>query len=275
VSTETTTDLPVFDHRPGAGPALVHLHYWGGSSRTWQPVIDQLGERESVSIDFRGWSRSRHLPGPFDLHRLARDTADVIDRLALSEYVLVGHSMGGKVAQLVAATRPRGLLGLVLVAPGPAKPAAELTPEYQAGLAHAYDSAESAAGARDAVLTATTLPAHLKDQVVTDSLASSAEARTEWPLHGIAEDITAQTVRIDVPTLVVAGEHDHVEPVSALQENLLPYLRNADLTVIPRTGHLIPLEATEELAPAITAFTARPHHPGAGAAAPRAHNSMR
>lgn len=42
----------------GAGdPALVFLHYWGGSSRTWQDVIDQLGGRpRSIALDQRGWA---------------------------------------------------------------------------------------------------------------------------------------------------------------------------------------------------------------------------
>ena len=255
---ETKHDLPAYHHRSGAGPALVFLHYWGGSARTWLPLLARLGGRETVSIDFRGWSRSRNLSGPFDLHRLADDTADVIKDIGLSEFVLIGHSMGGKVAQLLAATRPHGLVGLVLVAPGPARPAAEISPEYQARLAHAYDSPESAASARDTVLTATTLPEHLKQQVVADSLASDAEARTEWPLHGISEDITAETARIDVPTLVVAGEHDRVETVGVLRANLLPYVPGAGLTVIPGTGHLIPLEATDALAQVVTTFAVRP-----------------
>jgi len=164
--------------------------------------------------------------------------------------------MGGKVAQLVAATHPKGLAGLVLVGSGPAKPAAEVTPEYRAGLSHAYDSNETAAGARDTVLTATALTEELKAQVVTDSRASAPGARTEWPLHGIAQDITSRTKQIDVPVLVIAGEEDQVEPTELLRQNLLPYLANAQFDVISATGHLIPLEAPDRLTALITAFTA-------------------
>jgi len=142
-----------------------------------------------------------HLPGPYTLEQLAQDTLEVIEAAGLTDYVLVGHSMGGKVALLVAATHPKGLAGLVLVGSGPAKPAAEITPEYRAGLSHAYDSNETAAGARDTVLSATALTEELKAQVVTDSRASAPGARTEWPLNGIAQDITSQTKQIDVPVL--------------------------------------------------------------------------
>lgn len=246
--------LPAYDHRHGTGPALVFLHYWGGSARTWDLVTDRLAGRDVLTVDFRGWSRSSGLAGPYTLHQLADDTLAVIAEAGVSDYVLVGHSMGGKVAQLIAATRPAGLRGLVLVASGPAKPAAEITPEYQEGLSHAYDSDESTAAARDHILTATPLSDEIKAQIAADSRAGSDAARTEWPLRGIAEDISAHTQMVNVPSLVVAGENDHVEPVEVLRDNLVPYLSGAEFMVIPDTGHLIPLEAPAELADAITAF---------------------
>ena len=67
------------------------------------------------------------------------------------------------------------------LAAGPAKPAAHITPEYQEGLSHAYDSAESVAGARDHVLTATDLPDYV-ERVVRKFVADRAEGQTfaEW-----------------------------------------------------------------------------------------------
>lgn len=255
MSTTQRKHLPVYDHRQGTGPTLVLLHYWGGSARTWDLVVDRLAGRDVLAVDFRGWSRSSALPGPYTLGQFADDTLAVLADAGVADHVLVGHSMGGKVAQLVAATRPAGLRGIVLVGSGPAKPAAQVTPEYRETLSHAYDSAESVAGARDHVLTATDLPARLKDQIVTDSQSAAEAARGEWPLRGIAQDITERTRMIEVPALVVAGEHDQVEPVDVLRDNLMPYLSRADFTVLPRTGHLIPLEAPGGLADAITAFT--------------------
>ncbi|WP_405659976.1 alpha/beta hydrolase [Streptomyces sp. NBC_01166] len=272
MSTTQQPLLPAYDHRPGTGPTLVFLHYWGGSARTWDLVVDRLAGRDVLTVDFRGWGRSSSLSGPYTLRRFADDTLAVIADAGVTDYVLVGHSMGGKVAQLVAASRPARLRGIALVAPGPAKPAAEITPEYQEALSHAYDSDESVAGARDNILTATELPEAMKSQIATDSRAGADAARAEWPLRGIAEDITEHTRMISVPALVVAGENDHVEPVDVLRDNLVPYLSEVDFEVIPETGHLIPLEAPAELVDVITAF-APARGPQVGSARPVSRRS--
>jgi pimeloyl-ACP methyl ester carboxylesterase len=243
--------LPVYDHRAGDGPALVFLHYWGGAARTWHPVIDRLPGRATLSIEARGWGRSRQLPGPYNLEQLARDAHEVVANAGVTDYVLVGHSLGGKVAQLLAAARPSGLAGLVLVGPAPAKPPASVTPEFQEFVAHAYDSEESVVTAVDTALTSTPLSDDLKAQIVSDSRNHQPEARTEWAWHGIIQDITNEVQNIEVPVLVVAGEQDKVEPVEVLEQCLLPYLKNFELRVIPRSGHLIPLEAPAELASAL------------------------
>ncbi len=247
--------LPAYDHRRGSGPTLVFLHYWGGSARTWNLVTDRLADHDVLTMDFRGWSRSKGLSGPYTLSQLAADTLPVLDDAGARDYVLVGHSMGGKVAQLVAGTRPARLRGLILVGSGPAKAGAQITTEYREQLSHAYDSEESTAQARDDILTARALSDELKAQIVTDSRSSADAARTEWPLRGIAQDISERTQMVDVPTLVIAGENDHVEPAQILQQNLIPYLPGAELMVIPSTGHLIPLEAPTELANAISDFS--------------------
>ena len=92
----------------GAGePALMFLHYWGGSSRTWRGVIDRLGGKpRCIALDQRGWGDSVAIDGRYDLRTMADDAEGVAGALGLSRYVLVGHSMGGKVAQIIAARRP-------------------------------------------------------------------------------------------------------------------------------------------------------------------------
>ena len=57
-------------------------------------------------------------PGPFSLERLAQAVTSVVDPVNRPT-VLVGHSMGAQIAELVAAIRPRQVTGLVLLSPAP------------------------------------------------------------------------------------------------------------------------------------------------------------
>jgi pimeloyl-ACP methyl ester carboxylesterase len=241
--------------REGAGPTLVFLHYWGGSHRTWRPVIDHLAPEQAYTAhDHRGWGQSSDVTGPFHLEQLADDTQILITTLELADYVLVGHSMGGKTAQLLAARRPAGLRGVVLVAPAPPAPAI-MTPALQDSLVHAYDDAARVAAALDTALTHRNLPSDLRRQVVVDSLASGEpDARLAWPRHGIVADISARVAAIDVPVLVLAGDHDRVDPPQVLTDHLLPHIPHAQLAVLAGTGHLSPLEVPDQLASHIARF---------------------
>jgi pimeloyl-ACP methyl ester carboxylesterase len=240
--------------RSGRGPTLLLLHYWGGSAGTWEPMLAHLDPQVPVAFyDHRGWGRSNTLPGPFDLGQLAIDAAAVIEALD-TDVILVGHSMGGKVAQLVAAENPTALKGLVLVAPAPPEPPAAITAQFQQQLAHAYDNPETVSSAIDHVLTAIPLAASARAAVIADSLAGAAAARAEWPLHGVAENITTAAARILIDTTVIAGSRDVVEPVDVLRQHLAPFIPSASIRVLDGPGHLIPLEAPEMLARELTQY---------------------
>ena len=119
-------------------PALVFLHYWGGSARTWQPVVARLPDLiRTVVINQRGWGGSKAIDGRFDIDALASDVAAVVESLGITRYVLVGHSMGGKVAQVLASRRPSGLAGLLLIAPAPPT-AMDVPPEVRAAMLASY-----------------------------------------------------------------------------------------------------------------------------------------
>lgn len=242
------------EQRGAGGPALVFLHYWGGSSRTWQHVVDALSpDYRTIAIDQRGWGKSASPPAGYALSDLADDALALIDALHLESYLLVGHSMGGKVAQLVASRRPRGLRGLVLVAPTPPTPLA-LPLDARQGMVHAYDSRESIVATVQQVLAPDGLSDRDLDTVIADSLAGASPAKAAWPLATSQEDITADVPKIDVPVMVISGEHDRVDPPEVLVRELLPRIPQARLVVLPGVGHLLPLEAPADLAHVIKAF---------------------
>jgi len=233
---------------------LVFLHYWGGSHKTWRHVIEALsGDHRTIATDHRGWGLSDAPVSGYGLSDLAADAESVIDALNLKDYVLVGHSMGGKVAQLMASRRPVGLKGLVLVAPSP-PPSMVLPPEVVEAMSGAYLTVESVGATIDHVLTGRALAADDRSQVIDDSLRGAPQAKEAWPRATILEDIVAQVTAIDVPTLVIAGELDKVDSVEMLKTHLLPHIPNVQMQVIADTGHLSPLESPIEVAKLIGEF---------------------
>ncbi|MBN8874854.1 MAG: alpha/beta fold hydrolase [Rhodospirillales bacterium] len=239
----------------GAGlPALVFLHYWGGSSRTWRHVIDALEEGfRTIAIDQRGWGRSDKPESGYALADLATDAMGVIATLGLQRYVLVGHSMGGKVAQLIAARRPDGLKGLVLVAPSPPSPLG-LPADVRRAMVGAYATRKSIITTVEQVLAPNGLCAGDLETVIEDSLGGAPAAIEAWPLASSQEDITTLTPRIEVPTIVISGEDDRVDPPDILRRELLPRIPQAQLHLLRGIGHLSPLEAPGAIADLIRTF---------------------
>jgi pimeloyl-ACP methyl ester carboxylesterase len=243
---------------------LVFLHYYGGSSRTWERVARQLESRyRLVATDHRGWGESDAPADGYRLADLADDAQAVIEALGLRRYVLVGHSMGGKVAQLIASRRPGGLEGLVLVAPSPPSPML-LSDEQRATLSGAYQSRQAVEFVIDNVLSARPLEAVLREQVIEDSLKGAPQAKSAWPDIAMREDITTEVRAIDVPTVVISGELDQVDRIETLQAELLPRIPHAALQILPGVGHLSPLEAPTEVAQIIASFVAAVESESAG-----------
>jgi pimeloyl-ACP methyl ester carboxylesterase len=239
------------------GPTLVFLHYYGGSSRTWTPMIDALpANTHTVALDLRGWGQSEKPEDGYTLAAIADDVEALIEAKGLTDFVLVGHSMGGKVSQLLASRNPPGLRGLVLVAPATPTPLF-LPAEVLSGFANVYDTRESIEGALANMLVSRPLPDDLHEQVIADSLAGSAGAKTGWPRVMSQEDISGELSGIRVPVLVVAGGADKVDPVDAHQRELLPRLADVEFHVLPGVGHLVPLQAPVEVAEVVSAFLAR------------------
>lgn len=101
-------------------PTLVFLHYFGGSTRAWTEVVEQLADDyHCVAPDLRGFGASDASPENFAVKDYADDVADLISTLEIGNSALVGHSMGGKIALALAARNPKGLQSLILLAPSP------------------------------------------------------------------------------------------------------------------------------------------------------------
>jgi pimeloyl-ACP methyl ester carboxylesterase len=165
----------------------------------------------------------------------------------LEEYVLVGHSMGGKIVLALAARQPTGLRGLVLLSPSPPSPEPIGEKNRAAALA-AYGKPEEAEKTL-ANITDRPLRPEVCAQIVADNLRTTQAAWDAWLEHGSKEDISDRMPRINVPCRVLAGEVDHnITPADHRRQTLPLLPAGTPFTVVPGAGHLLPYEAPKECA---------------------------
>lgn len=176
------------------------------------------------------------------MQRLADHAQSVIATLGYTDYVLVGHSMGGKVAQALAARRPAGLAGMVLVSPAPARSVGS-TEHLQQLTMHAYDDEQIVQQNIDRMLTHQALAAELRKQIIEDSLRAGDEAKQAWPKYGLVQDVSAGLSGIGIPVPVLAGNHDRVEPTAVLADHLVPLMSHASMIVLEDTGSSVAIRS--------------------------------
>jgi pimeloyl-ACP methyl ester carboxylesterase len=248
-------------------PTLLFLHFWGGSADTWSYVIRALSPSfPTLAISFRGWGGSSG-PDAADAYGISHYASDVeafVQNLGLTNVILIGHSMGGKIATAIAGRRrlPPGVLkALVLVAPAPPGPLI-LPPEIKEQQIRASESAASTEEAIRGVLTAPGSPA-LTDAIVADLIGDMVRgnkfAKAAWPDYGSAEDIRPGFRLIEVPVLVLAGEVDIIESPEKMKTEIHDDLNSrrsgqAKLVIIKGSGHLLPIEKPDEIASAVDEF---------------------
>lgn len=182
--------------------------------------------------------------------------------------VLVGHSMGGKIAQVLL-DRPETVAlvnGVVLLGPAPAG-ALQLPAHMREVQSKAYESLESADAVMRSVLIGDIERAG-EDEIaalVADVVSGSPGARAAWPLYGMAENFEA-TVRLgirqlehDTPrALIIVGALDQVGPEAAVRRRVVTTLQEegvkTEVEVLLGVGHMIPVEAPKEVAQLIELF---------------------
>lgn len=108
-------------HLVGDGrPGVVLVHGWMTSSRVWDAVIRELpADAAILAVDLRGSGGSERGEAAMTLERLTDDVATVIDQAGVGRFHLVGHSMGGQLAQLLAIRLADRVRSLALLNPVP------------------------------------------------------------------------------------------------------------------------------------------------------------
>jgi pimeloyl-ACP methyl ester carboxylesterase len=240
----------------GAGPALLFVHGWQGTSAVWEPAIAHLGPRfRTLSVDLRGMGESRDAPGPYTVEQFAADLGDLADRLALGPLVAVGHSMGGAVVQRFAIDRPDATLALVLVASVPAQ-ALRFPPDLDAFFRATV--AEPATRLRW-LRGLTTAPQPPETTALL--LAAAASVRPDVALASYASwtglDFAEELPRIECPVLVVAPSGDRPMTPALARERVAAPIAGSRFEELSPCRHYAQLDCPAALAGLLLDFAGK------------------
>jgi 3-oxoadipate enol-lactonase/4-carboxymuconolactone decarboxylase len=240
------------DGPPGA-PALLMMHSLGSSLRVWDAQAEALASGlRVVRFDMRGHGLSETAAGPVTLDDLAADALGVLDAVGVTRAHVAGVSIGGMIAQALAARAPDRVASLILCDTAMAIPPPEMWRTRAATV-----RAEGIAAIADATLARWVSPGYLASpagrglramllRTDREGYAAAAEALA-------TADLSRTTPQLRAPALVIVGEHDPSTTVAAA-EALRDAIPGARLAVIPEALHLPGLERPAQVTQAIRAF---------------------
>lgn len=251
----------------GDGVPVILLHGFPTSSRLWHAVVRDFppGHR-LVVCDLPGYGRSEAGPEDLDCAALADAVMGLLDDLRIARACLVGHGIGGGIAQTVAVRAPARVSHLALVDSA----AFGAAPRHMARLARAF------------LPVARRLPPGLLAGLVQGSVRSgfgdpersrltldtclhaftTAAGRDQLARHlrmlGRCDTgaITPRLAALAIPTAIIWGADDPFYPV-ALAHRLRAALPHATLDVVPGARHFLPEDAPERVLASIGALLQR------------------
>jgi pimeloyl-ACP methyl ester carboxylesterase len=231
---------------PSTGTALVLLQHFSGNIDAWDPaLVNALAvDRPVIAFDNAGVGRSTGQT-PDNVAAMARDAITFINRLGLSEVDLLGFSLGGFIAQQMAAEHGRLVRKLILVGTAPKGGEEHLLASLQDAFSHTEapdprlplfftrSSASQSAGL--AFLRRVKARTEDRDtengQAVTDP---QAKALIAWCATPDPENVMLRG--ITQPALVVSGSHDTMLPADNAYA-MFRAMSNAQLILYPDSGH--------------------------------------
>ena len=236
----------------GEGPLVVFLHGLGGSRVSWEPQLEALGtQRRTAAWDLPGYGNSAPLScHPVTFRALAEAAAEWIELLGAGPAHVVGTSMGGMIAQYLAAWQPASVRSLTLMSSSPRFGMDGTNPDtWRAARLAPLDQGLEPADFADSVLRSIAGPAitpeAIEGQRVAMARVTGAALRTSIECV-ITRDARRLLPSISAPTLILTGEFDTETPPEYSQY-LVEHLPSASLVVIPRAGHLLNAEAPEQV----------------------------
>ena len=253
--------LPFTDHLPDAQetPAIIASHSFSFSRTEWDEVGELLAPQfRLIAVDAPGFGDAHDLTG-HSMEQMARHFAETINQLDLDRYVLLGHSMTGKVMSILASRMGAqlGLRGtpekLVLLTPTPLGEEVGGQDLRDSLLAYTKTRENAEQFVSDRIGLA--LAPEVRERAINAYFQTSRAAWEAWLKDGVNEDWVERCSPITVPTLVIAADRDPVWGIDMQQELTMPHLTNGSIATID-SGHQVPMEAPQQLAEMVSSFLA-------------------
>lgn len=238
----------------GNKPPVVLLHGLMTNGACWTPLARTLEEDYDVVMpDARGHGRSNAPDQGYSYDHLAADVLSLIEALGLATPVLIGHSMGGMTAAVVASRSPHRLQGLILAEP------TFLTPQrqrevYESDVANQHRQILNRP--KEDFLAETRIRHSRRSPELVELLA---QARFETSIHAFEvltppnPDYTNLIRNLGIPSLlVIGGTNAVISPGMAAK--LAKLNRCLEVTQIAEAGHGIPYDQPERFSDIVKAF---------------------
>ncbi|UCE84728.1 MAG: alpha/beta hydrolase [Deltaproteobacteria bacterium] len=257
------------------GVPMLFLHGFGNEAHIWDDLIPALAPYyRCLALDMRGHGRSDWDPERrYDHASMARDVEAVLAHLAIPRCVLVGHSMGGRVAMRFAGRLPERLAGLIIVDAGPdldvrgvmrIREDAAQAPDsftsveaYEMLLTRAYPMATGEAIRRMAAHALRRRDdarfVHRMDPSFRVARDDSREAAEQWAADE-AKALWDALAKVACPTLVVRGAASDVLAPETADRMVDEALAHGTLEVIAQAGHSVMTDNPEGLRKAVERF---------------------
>jgi len=248
-------------------PTVLFLHGFMGSSADWRDVRVPLGDRTfCVAVDLPGHGASLGMaPDTYSIEGAARAMISILDDLEVVRPIVVGYSMGGRLALYLALRYPERCAGLFLESASPGLESADEraarraadeskarrleSDDFRAFLRDWYCQPLLASLARDENLLRRTIEARLRNDP--GELARSLRVMGT----GSQPSLWGELEYLTVPTLAVAGGLDgKYAGISSRLAGINPRIESA---VVPGAGHNVHAEAPEEYVALLGSFLDR------------------
>jgi pimeloyl-ACP methyl ester carboxylesterase len=225
------------------GPALILIHGAGGSHLHWPAALRRMPGATVYAVDLPGHGRSEG-PGREHIEDYVADIVRFMDAVGVSRGVLVGHSMGGAIAQMTAFMAPERVAGLVLVGTGARL---RVAPALLDGIL------QDARGAL-ALITEWAWGPEADPAMVARGrqMMARVNPRVVWGDFAACDrfDIRERVGEITAPALVITGSEDRMTPPKFGQW-LAERIPGARFVLVEGAGHMVMLEKPDQVASAV------------------------